>query len=136
MMRYRRAAVLLLTALWLRALPAYAGPPFGCCYCTSQKMGNRAVLCEAVPSIDINDFEAKCGANGGNSFSCVAALSPDVCPGVFRAADLVCPHAAGAPLMSPTAALALAAVLAALGAVALRNRGRTLRAAASSASSS
>jgi hypothetical protein len=117
-----RTLVLLLSALY--AVPAFAGPPFGCCFCTSQEAGNRALLCEALPSSDIVDFESECGAAGGNYFSCAAATSPDVCQAVFESRGVICPRTAPAPVMGSTATIVLAAVLVCLGIVGSETRRR------------
>lgn len=122
MMRHARTAGLLLTALF--ALPAYAGPPFACCYCTSQGSGNRALLCEAIPSLEIDAFEIRCQAKGGDTFPCVAALSPDVCPSVFSTAGISCPQAAPAPVLGSAATGVLAAILVCLGVIGLGARRR------------
>ena len=122
MMRNARTAVLLLAVLF--ALPAYAGPPFACCYCTSRGSGNRALLCEAIPSIEIDAFETRCEAKGGDAVSCLAALSPDVCPAVFNSADISCPQAAPAPVLGAAATAVLAAILVCLGMIGLGARRR------------
>ncbi len=119
-----RLVFALLVLLPMAALPAYGGPPFACCYCTSPAMGNRALVCEAIPSGDINEVEARCEAKGADTISCVAALSPASCPGVFASANVICPEAAGAPVMSSSLAVLLAAALAGLGAIRLRARRR------------
>jgi hypothetical protein len=121
-MRHVRTVVMLLSVF--AALPAYAGPPFACCYCTSPQSGNQALLCEAVPSGDMTPFQTQCEAKGGDTFPCVAALSPDACPGVFQTAGIVCPQIPGAPVLGSAATAVLAATLLGLGVIGSRARRR------------
>ena len=121
-MRYARPVVFLMIVL--SALRAYAGPPFSCCYCTSPASGNQALLCEAFPSGDAVDFQAMCEAKGGDNFPCVAAISLDSCPGLFKERGIVCPTSS-APALGSAATAVLAAMLLALGVVALGARLRS-----------
>jgi hypothetical protein len=120
-MRHVRMALLLL--IGLAALPAYAGPPFGCCYCTNMVVGNNALLCAALPSGAIDGFDAECQAKGGLVI-CIAATSPDSCPEAFLSEGITCPQATHAPVLSATATAVLVALLAGVGGIALAVRRR------------
>ena len=102
----------------------YAGPPFACCYCTSQTSDSRAFLCEAIPSSDIPAFETACEAQAGDTFPCVVAVSPDACPAYFATQDIICPRTAPAPVLGASVSAALAAILVGLGVIGLRARRR------------
>jgi hypothetical protein len=114
-------AVLFVVIVALSAVRAYAGPPFACCYCTSAASGNQALLCEAFPSSEAVDFQAMCEAKGGDNFACVAAISLDSCPAVFKERGIICP-VSSAPVLGSPATAALAAVLLTLGVVVLGTR--------------
>jgi formate-dependent nitrite reductase cytochrome c552 subunit len=109
----------------LVATSAQAGPPFACCVCEGPE---SALFCTAIPSDDTSAFETECTERGGESAPCSAAGSPDDCTGVFTSAD--CPNEApvGAPVAGPGSIIALAALLAGFGAVALRSGRRRSRA--------
>jgi hypothetical protein len=120
----RHVGMALLLLIGLAALPAYAGPPFGCCYCTNMVVGDNALLCAALPSGGpIDGFTAECQAINGLVI-CIAATSPDSCPAAFLEAGITCPPSRPAPVLGATATAVLAVLLAGVGGIALALRRR------------
>lgn len=114
----RRAIAMGAMLIALTAAAANAGPPFGCCVCTSS-IEMQVLNCAAVPSPDIPDFDLSCSLQGGVA-ACSAALEPDACQALF--AEAGCFGAAPAPVAGGPALLAIAALLGAGGMLALRRK--------------